>query len=118
MITIYGIPACNTMKKAFEYLKNQGVSYEFHDYKKKGISPETLMLFLEKLGPATVLNKNGSTYKQLDDTTKKNLENPDALFEFLQQKTSAIKRPIIVDGQKIIAGFDEIKLAAWLNLEA
>ncbi|CAM4302368.1 Spx/MgsR family RNA polymerase-binding regulatory protein [Cytophagaceae bacterium 50C-KIRBA] len=115
MIIIYGIPACNTMKKAFEYLKNQGLTYEFHDYKKKGISPETLSIFLEKLGPASVLNKNGSTYKQLEDATKNNLENPDALFEFLSQKTSAIKRPILVDGEKIIAGFDEAKLAAWLK---
>ncbi|MHA8059525.1 Spx/MgsR family RNA polymerase-binding regulatory protein [Aquirufa nivalisilvae] len=115
MITIYGIPACNTMKKAFDFLKNQGVSYEFHDYKKKSISPETLSLFLEKLGPTTVLNKNGSTYKQLDDDTKKSLENPDSLFEFLRQKTSAIKRPILVDGERILAGFDEEKMHAWLN---
>lgn len=115
MIVIYGIPACNTMKKAFEYLKNQGIIYEFHDYKKKGISPETLSLFLEKLGPTTVLNKNGSTFKQLDDDTKKSLENPEGLFEFLQQKTSAIKRPILVDGDKIIAGLDEVKLEAWLK---
>ncbi|CAM3510006.1 Spx/MgsR family RNA polymerase-binding regulatory protein [Aquirufa ecclesiirivi] len=115
MIVIYGIPACNTMKKAFEFLKNQGVTYEFHDYKKKGISPETLGLFLEKLGSATVLNKNGSTYKQLDDATKSELDNADALFKFLSQKTSAIKRPILVDGDKIIAGFDEAKLADWLK---
>lgn len=114
-MTIYGIPACNTMKKAFEFLKKQGISYEFHDYKKKGISPEILTVFFEKLGQSTVLNKNGSTYKQLDDATKNGLENPKALFEFLQQKTSAIKRPILVDGDKIIAGFDEAKLATWLK---
>lgn len=115
MISIYGIPACNTMKKTFEFLKNQGIDYEFHDYKKRGISPETLRLFLNQLGPNIVLNKQGSTYKQLDEDSKKELENPEKLFEFLQQKTSAIKRPILQKGDKLFAGFDEEKISNWIN---
>lgn len=115
MITIYGIPACNTMKKAFDYLHQKGIPYEFHDYKKKGISPETLAQFIEKLGIDFVLNKKGSTYRLLSDEQKQSIESPEAAFEFLLQKNSAIKRPIIVQNDKLIAGFNPEQLDIWLN---
>jgi arsenate reductase (glutaredoxin) len=115
MITIYGIPACNTMKKAFDYLNQKGIKYEFHDYKKKGISPETLQSFIEHLGLDQVFNKKGSTYRLVSDEQKQSLESPKAAFEFLLEKNSAIKRPIIVQNDKLFAGFNSDQLDNWLT---
>jgi Spx/MgsR family transcriptional regulator len=115
MITIYGIPACNTMKKAFDYLNQKGIKFEFHDYKKKGISSETLQSFIDHLGLDQVFNKKGSTYRLVSDEQKQSLESPIAAFEFLLEKNSAIKRPIIVQNDKLIAGFNPELLDIWLT---
>ncbi len=115
MITIYGIPACNTMKKAFEYLIQKGIAFEFHDYKKKGISPDVLQKFVDHLGLDQVLNKKGSTYRQLADEQKSSLESPEVAFSFLLEKTSAIKRPIFAKNTSYVAGFDELQLDDWLT---
>ena len=101
MLKIYGIPACNTMKKTFEYLNEKGIPFTFHNYKKSGIDAAQLQYFIEQLGEETVLNKQGSTYRQLSDSEKANLD----VFTFLQEKTSAIKRPIFVLNNSCFAGF-------------
>ena len=110
MLKIYGIPACNTMKKTFDYLNEKGIPYEFHDYKKKGISADQLRYFMDQLGEETVLNRQGSTYRQLSDTEKANLD----VFTYLQEKTSAIKRPILVHNDRCFAGFKPEELDQWL----
>jgi arsenate reductase len=115
MLTIYGIPACNTMKKTFDFLNKKGIEFEFHNYKKQGISREQLQEFIETLGLEKVLNKQGSTYRQLSEETKTHISNPKEAFSFLLEKNSAIKRPILVDGKRIIAGFNSDELDKWLN---
>jgi len=112
MLTIYGIPACNTMKKAFDFLNEKGIPFEFHDYKKKGISAEQLRFFMDQLGEEIILNKQGSTYRQLNDSEKANLD----IFTYLQEKTSAIKRPILVQNDRCFAGFKPEKLDIWLTI--
>jgi arsenate reductase len=112
MLTIYGIPACNTMKKAFDFLNEKGIPFEFHDYKKKGISAEQLRFFMDQLGEEIVLNKQGSTYRQLNDSEKANLD----AFTYLQEKTSAIKRPILVQNDRCFAGFKPEELDVWLTI--
>ena len=111
MLTIYGIPACNTMKKAFDYLNEKGIPFVFHNYKKSGIEAAQLRYFIEQLGEETVLNKQGSTYRQLSDTEKANLD----VFSYLQEKTSAIKRPIFVLNNSCFAGFKPAELELWLG---
>ena len=111
MLTIYGIPDCNTMKKAFDYLNEKGIPFEFHDYKKKGISADLLRIFINQLGEEIILNKQGSTYRQLSDTEKANLD----VFTYLQEKTSAIKRPIFVLDNRCFAGFKPEELDIWLT---
>jgi len=115
MLIIYGIPACNTMKKTFEYLQAKGIEYSFHNYKKDGISAPILQEFVDMLGLEKVFNKQGSTFRQLEEATKVSLQDPMAAFQFLLEKNSAIKRPIITDGKRIIAGFNEKDLDVWLN---
>lgn len=114
MITVYGIPNCNTMKKTFDWLKENKIDFEFHDYKKKGITRETLETFLNQLGEQIVLNKQGATFKQLSDAQKDALNTSENLISFLMEKTSAIKRPIVEKNRRIQAGFDPEKLAAFL----
>lgn len=116
MLKIYGIPNCNTMKKAFDFLKEKGIPYEFHDYKKKGIQEVTLNSFLSALKPEIVLNKQGSTYKQLDDVTKLRIEKTEGLIPFLMEKPSAIKRPIFEQNGQFLAGFDPEKLSIFLQI--
>jgi len=111
MLTIYGIPACNTMKKAFDYLNEKKIPFTFHNYKKSGIDAAQLQYFIEQLGEETVLNKQGSTYRQLSDSEKANLD----AFTFLQEKTSAIKRPIFVLNNRCFAGFKPEELDIWLT---
>lgn len=116
MLKIYGIPACNTMKKTFEYLQAKGISFEFINYKKNGLSSDLLQGFIDQLTLEKVFNKQGSTYRQLPEEIKLTLADPQKAFEFLLEKNSAIKRPIIVDKNKIIVGFNEIDLDKWLNI--
>jgi Spx/MgsR family transcriptional regulator len=116
MITIYGIPACNTMKKTFEFLNEKGIEYTFHNYKKEGISAPILQGFIDQLGIDKILNKQGSTYRLLPDNTKASINNTKEAFQFLLEKNSAIKRPILTDGKRIIAGFNSEELDKWLNI--
>ena len=116
MLTIYGIPACNTMKKTFEFLQEKGIPFEFHNYKKQGISNEILQSFINQLGLYKVLNKQGSTYRQLSEDEKASLSDKNNALSFLLEKNSAIKRPILTDGKRIIAGFNPEELDEWLTI--
>lgn len=104
---VYGITNCNTVKKALDWLKAHHVPYEFHDFKKLGISDDKLEEWDKKAGYEKFLNKQGLTWKQLDPQVKESIKtNADALA-LLKQKTSMIKRPVIEDGDFLFFGFDE-----------
>ena len=108
MYTLYGIPNCNTVKKAIDWLKKNEIAFIFHDYKKKGISEIKLKEWISEIGWERLVNKRGSTFKSLDDTLKLTVDNADAAVALMMAKTSVIKRPIIENGNKIVAvGFDE-----------
>lgn len=107
MIKVYGITNCNTVKKAIDWLKQQQVAYEFHDFKKAGISAEKLEQWQQKTGYESFLNKQGLTWKQLDADTKASIKTSADALQLLQQKTSMIKRPVIEDGDYLYFGFNE-----------
>jgi Spx/MgsR family transcriptional regulator len=104
---VYGITNCNTVKKALDWLKENHVNYEFHDFKKLGVSTEKLKEWNDKAGYEKFLNKQGLTWKQLDPTVKESVKGADEALLLLQQKTSMIKRPVIEDGSFLFFGFDE-----------
>ncbi len=107
MLTLYGIPNCNTVKKALDYLNAKGEEYTFHNYKKSGISRDKLEEWMQQVSLDKLVNKKGTTYKALDQAEKYALETPISALDVLMAKPSIIKRPIVED-QKIIAlGFDE-----------
>jgi len=104
---VYGITNCNTVKKALDWLKNHNVPYEFHDFKKLGVSPEKLDEWDQKAGYEKFLNKQGLTWKQLDPTVKDSIKTKADALNLLQQKTSMIKRPVIEKDGFLFFGFDE-----------
>lgn len=105
---LYGIKNCNTVKTAMDWLKKNNVAYEFHDYKTKGITASKLKEWIGQVGWESLVNKRGTTWRQLDEVTQKKVTNDKAAIELMMEKTSVIKRPLIEDNGKVIAlGFDE-----------
>ena len=78
-LTLYGIKACDTMKKARVWLDGQGVAYAFHDYKTQGAPPEALKRWTKQVGWETLLNKAGTTFRKLADADKSNLDEAKAV---------------------------------------
>ena len=102
---MYGIPNCDTIKKARNWLKTQDVEYRFHDYKKQGVNEQQLREWLSHFGWEQLINKRGTTWRKLDDTTKDNMDNEAALTVMLNNP-SIIKRPILLANNKALIGFD------------
>lgn len=108
MITIYGIKNCNTMKKAFEKLDNLGLTYTFFDYKKQQVTIETLQTWVNQAGIDKILNKKGTTWRNVSDADKQTASNNiNFALQLMQQNPSMIKRPIVVADKTLIVGFDE-----------
>ncbi|RZK56979.1 MAG: Spx/MgsR family RNA polymerase-binding regulatory protein [Pedobacter sp.] len=103
---VYGIPNCNTVKKALDWLKENKIDFEFHDFKKKGITAEKLQEWFNEFGWEKVINKNGLTFKKLSKDEQQKIDNPASVIAYLLQNTSAIKRPIIEKEKAILIGFD------------
>lgn len=98
-ITMYGIPNCDTIKKAKKWLESENQAYQFHDYRKDGVNAELVSTFCQHLGWENVLNKRGTTYRQLSQEQKDSLNEQNAIALLVEQP-AMIKRPILlVDGQ-------------------
>ncbi|MFM6976123.1 MAG: ArsC family reductase [Sphingobacteriaceae bacterium] len=105
---VYGIPNCNTVKKALDWLKANELDFEFHDYKKKGITKEKLEDWATQIAWESLVNKKGTTWRQLPPEVQNTINNKEAAFSLIIQKPSVTKRPIIESNGKIIClGFDE-----------
>lgn len=103
-VTIYGIKACDTMKKARAWLDAQGVAHDFHDYKARGIDRASLERWVTDLGWETVLNRAGTTFRNLAEADKQDLDADKAMTLMLAQP-SMIKRPILDRDGRLQAGF-------------
>ena len=104
MITLYGIPNCDTIKKARKWLNDNGLDYTFYDYKKQGVPETELTRWVNQLGWEVLLNKRGTTWRKLDDETK-NTVNESAAMRIMQENPSIIKRPVLVSGDTLLVGF-------------
>jgi arsenate reductase (glutaredoxin) len=103
---LYGIPNCDTMKKARLWLATHGIEYAFHDYKKAGIERGQLATWCQQLGFETLLNRRGTTWRGLSDAQKTDVDAAKAI-DLMQQQPSLIKRPVLVAGQRLLVGFDQ-----------
>lgn len=95
MITLYGIPNCNTVKKAMDWFKENNLEVDFHDFKKKGITVEKLEEWFGIFGWDRMINKNGLTFKKLDEKAQDAISSAEAAKTYLMANTSAIRRPVV-----------------------
>lgn len=110
-VTIYGIKACDTMKKARDWLDGHGVAYGFHDYKTVGIDRATLRGWAGKVGWEVLLNRAGTTFRKLPDADKAGIDEAKAIDLMLAQP-SMIKRPVLDIGGDLLVGFKPDAYAA------
>lgn len=103
-VTLFGIPNCDTMKKARAWLAERDVSYTFHDYKKAAVDEQALRGWVDRLGWEAVLNRSGTTFRKLPDAVKHDLDAERAIAVMLENP-SAIRRPVLVAGDALIVGF-------------
>lgn len=112
MLTVYGIPNCDTVKKAVTALKENQLPYTFHDYKKQGIKAEKLALWLTQYPKETLINRAGTTWKQLSDEQKSAVQDNESAIALMMEKPSVIKRPVIEkEGQIVAVGWKPETLA-------
>lgn len=103
-ITLYGIPNCDTVKKARKWLEANGVEYRFHDFRKDGLEQADVKRWLDALGWDTVLNRKGTTWRNLPEATRSGVDAKSVLPLLLAQPT-LIKRPVLVSGDAVRCGF-------------
>ena len=104
MIKIYGIKNCDTMKKAFKWMEDNGLDYQFHDYRKDRISEGMVAGFVAALGLDLVLNKRGTTWRKLPDDIKDNIDEAGAI-KLMAENEAMIKRPIFDLNGELAIGF-------------
>lgn len=113
MVRIYGIANCDTMKKALAWLEENGVAYEFHDYKKAGVDKARLMQWVKHLGWKSLLNTRGTTWRKLAPEQQADMTQARAVALMLEQP-SLIKRPVVENGQQLLVGFEPQLYASFL----
>ncbi len=105
---VYGIKNCNTVKSAVDWLTKNKIEFEFHDYKKSGIMASKLSDWSKQVGWESLVNKRGTTWRQLDEASQKKVTNEKSAIALMLEKNSVIKRPLIEEnGKVVLLGFDE-----------
>ncbi|MFT7558494.1 MAG: arsenate reductase [Flavobacteriales bacterium] len=115
MITIYGIPNCDTVKKAQNWLKQHEIAFTFHDFRKDGLKPELVDAWLDALGPTQLINKRSTTWKQLNKDQQEQLMT-DTTIELIVQNPTLIKRPVLDTGTSLSVGFKPEQFSSIFNI--
>ncbi|MFC5520970.1 arsenate reductase [Polaromonas jejuensis] len=106
MIILYGIPNCDTVKKARTWLSEHRQSYEFHDFKKQGVPPQALAQWTQAVGRDRLLNRKGTTWRKLDAGVQAAVQDDASAQALMMAQPSVIKRPVVNWGQAVTVGFD------------
>ena len=115
MITMFGIKNCDTIKKARKWLEAEGIEYQFHDYKKEGLSSEMLNLWIKDLSWELLINKRGTTWRKLPEDIKESI-NQESAIKIMLENTSIIKRPLLIDdADKKLLGFKAEEYQEFIN---
>ena len=110
MIIVYGIPNCDTVKKACAWLSAQGLAHSFHDFKKAGVPPERLAAWDAELGWQKLLNRQGTTWRKLDAAVQAGVTDAVSAQALMLAQPSVIKRPVVEWDHGTTVGFD---VEAW-----
>ena len=114
MLKIFGIPNCDQIKKSQKWLNSHGIKFEFHDYKKQGVTKKQLNEWCKLINWETLLNKRSRTWKELSEKDRSNLTQAKAV-SLMQQHPTLIKRPVIQKGKTLIVGFDSKEFSKHFN---
>lgn len=106
-MTVYGIPNCNSVKKAIDWLNKAAIPFNFHNYKKQGITAAKLNSWSKQVGWEKLLNKKGTTWRQLSAEQQAAVTNQKTAVQTMQENPSIIKRPVIEYEGKLVVGYDE-----------
>ena len=111
MTTLYGIPNCDTVRKARKWMDQRGLDYDFHDFREDGLDEKALGTWADSCGWQSLLNKRSTSFRNLSDEDKRVTERDHAVRLMLDNPT-LIKRPIMTHGQTVLVGFNE---SEWEN---
>jgi arsenate reductase len=112
-ITVYGIPNCDSVKKARVWLTDHGLEYVFHDFKKQGVPPEAIDQWLKHVSWSVLVNRKGTTWRNLDPALQACVVDNASARTLMLKQASVIKRPIVVRGQAVIVG---VNPEAWTDV--
>lgn len=105
-VTLYGIPNCDTVKKARAWLAGRGVEVVFHDYKKQGVPEAQLRGWVKALGWEALLNRKGSTWRKLDPARQAAVTDAASAITLMLEQPSVIRRPVLLRGEALRVGFE------------
>jgi arsenate reductase len=106
MTILYGIKNCDSVKKAKQWLEQQNISYQFHDFRSDGLSPQLLQEFIKSADLTQLLNKRSTSFRNLTDEIKNNLTD-DVMTEIILAQPTLIKRPLLKHNQAFLVGFKD-----------
>lgn len=107
IITVYGIPNCDTIKKTLYWYKKKNIRVDFYDYKKQGVKKEKLTQWCKQVGWELLLNKKSTTWRSLSAEDQELVTNEKLAIKLMIEYPSIIKRPVIEMNNKIMVGFNE-----------
>ena len=110
---IYGIPNCDTIKRARAFLAEHSIDHSFHDYKKLGVPADEIDQWIDRLGWERLLNRQGNTWRKLDADTQAAVHDAASAKALMLAQPSVIRRPVLVQGEHLLVGFN---VAEWTRV--
>ncbi|MEQ8665831.1 MAG: Spx/MgsR family RNA polymerase-binding regulatory protein [Rhodospirillales bacterium] len=111
MITVYGLKNCDTCRSALKWLKAEGIEHAFHDLRQDGLTGHEVLRWLAAVGPVTLINRKGTTWRNLSDA-EKFVSSDEELAPLVLEYPAILKRPIFETGDTVIVGFKDEQRAA------
>jgi arsenate reductase len=116
-VTLYGIPNCDTVKKARLWLTAQGIGFTFHDIKKQPLARATVAAWLQQVPQGVLVNRKGTTWRALLDERKAAIVDDDSALDLMLELPAIIKRPVLHHGQQFHVGFSDAQYRKIFNLQ-
>ena len=110
---IYGIPNCDTIKRARDFLAEHSIDHSYHDYKKLGVPEDEIDQWIDRLGWERLLNRQGNTWRKLDADTQAAVHDAASAKALMLAQPSVIRRPVLVQGEHLLVGFN---VAEWMRV--